>query len=92
MAVACIEGDQEDKSFVSYVNYITTNVLVFQRAKTAIEKIKDIGNEANHLIEFVQQDGAKQSLQIVTYMLDAIYALPEASTDGKSGPEPAREG
>jgi hypothetical protein len=78
MATACHEGDSDGKKFAEYVNYITTTVIAFPRAQASIDRIRDIGNEANHNIEFVTQDDAKRAMQIVTYMLDTIYSLPAA--------------
>jgi hypothetical protein len=40
--------------------------------------MKGIGNEANHKVKFVDPEDARRSLQIVKYMLDAIYTLPTA--------------
>jgi hypothetical protein len=76
MTTACKEGDTDGKSFVSYVNYITDSVLTFPKAKAAIEKIKNIGNEANHHVAFVSPDDSRKALTIITYMLNAIYSLP----------------
>lgn len=76
MAVACHEGDGEGKSFTAYVDYITSTVLVFPKAKPAIDAIRDIGNDANHEIDFVVKDDAKRAMQIVVYLLNAVYSMP----------------
>jgi hypothetical protein len=78
MATACHEGDRDGKGFVDYVTFITDKVLTFPKAKDAIDKIRDIGNEANHKVAFVSQDDARRAMQIVTYMLTTIYSLPAA--------------
>lgn len=78
MATACHEGDDDGKKFVQYVDYIINKVFTFPKAKAAIERIKDIGNEANHKLDFVSPDDAKRAMQIVTYMLNTIYSLPAA--------------
>jgi hypothetical protein len=78
MNAACHEGAEEDLKFYKYVDYIVDNVLMIPRAKESITAIKDIGNEANHEIKFVSQEGAKRSMMIVTYMLNTIYSLPAA--------------
>lgn len=78
MSCACHEKADEGKSFAEYVEYITEKVLTFPRAKGAIDRIRTIGNEANHEIQFVDQMGAQRALQIVTYMLNTIYSLPSA--------------
>jgi hypothetical protein len=78
MACACHEGDDDGKNFGPYVDYITGKVLTYPRAKAAIDAIRTIGNDANHQLQFVTEDDAKRSMQIVTYMLDAIYSFPAA--------------
>jgi hypothetical protein len=84
MSCACHEQStagetvEEGKSFAYYVDYLAGKVLTFPRAKTAIDKIRDIGNDANHHVAFVSQVDAEKSMTIVQYMLNAIYALPSA--------------
>jgi hypothetical protein len=78
MACACHEGDADGKAFAQYVDYITGTVLTFPKAKDAIDKIRNIGNDANHKVRFVSRDDAKRALSIVTYMLTTIYSLPSA--------------
>lgn len=78
MATACHEGDADGKQFAAYVSYITDTVLAFPKAKASIDKIRNIGNEANHNVSFVSPDDARRAMQIVTYMLNTIYSLPAA--------------
>jgi len=78
MSTACHEGDDDGKSFVDYVKYITDKILTFPKAKDSIDKIRGIGNEANHNVSFVTPDDARRAMQIVTYMLNTIYSLPAA--------------
>ena len=78
MACACHEGDADGKHFTDYVDYITNTVLTFPKAKDSIDKIRGIGNEANHKIRFVSRDDARRAMSIVSYMLSTIYSLPSA--------------
>jgi hypothetical protein len=78
MACACQEGADDGKPFASYVDYITSEVLTYPKAKDAIDKIRHIGNDANHKVQFVPRDHAKRALSIVNYMLNTIYSLPSA--------------
>ena len=78
MACACENGDDDGKRFVEYVDYLTNHVLTFPKARSSIDAIRGIGNDANHKIEFVSQPDAKRALSIVSYMLNTIYALPSA--------------
>lgn len=78
MVCACHKGAGENKSFASYVDYITTTVLQYPDAVRAINAIRDIGNDANHEVKMVGADDAKRSMKIVTYMLNTIYSFPVA--------------
>ncbi len=78
MVTACNKGEKDGKRFIEYVDYITDTVLKFPEAKNSIAKIKDIGNDANHDATLVSQADAGHAIDIVTYMLNAIYALPGA--------------
>jgi hypothetical protein len=76
MVCASHEGDTTSKNFQGNVEFITNNVLNFPKAKAAIDAIRTIGNEANHEIQFIAEPDAKRAMDIVTYMLNTIYALP----------------
>src|SRR5262249_44154088 len=78
MVCACHEGAQDGKQFVEYVKHITDSVLTFPKAKDSIDKIRSIGNDANHSIRFVIRDDAKRAMSIVTYMMNTIYSLPSS--------------
>lgn len=77
MACAYRHGADEGRNFSDYVEYITNDVLVFPGARESINKIRTIGNDANHRLEFVQKDAAYTSLKIVSYILRTIYSLPQ---------------
>lgn len=84
MSCACHEQAKnggtakEGKGFQEYVDYIAEQVLTYPSARSAIDAIRSIGNDANHHLQFVAQADAKRSLTIVQRLLDAIYALPAA--------------
>ncbi len=76
MVCACLEKAEDGKPFTEYVKYLTDNVLTFPKAKGSIDKIRTIGNDANHSVDFVSRDDAKKAMQIITYLLNTIYSLP----------------
>lgn len=78
MSTACHEGDNDGKRFVEYVDYITNTVLTFPKARESIDRIRGIGNDANHDVAFVSSDDARRAMQIVTYLLNTLYSLPSA--------------
>ena len=78
MAIACDKGETDGKKFTEYVDHITNKVLVFPDAKTPIDAIRTIGNEATHEVKIVNQPDATRAMKIVTYTLNTIYSLPAA--------------
>jgi hypothetical protein len=77
MACACDKGAEDGKTFAIYVDYIIAHI-AYPDAKPALDKLRTIGNEANHHVEFVNQANANRALVIVTHMLDMIYSFTAA--------------
>lgn len=69
---------KEGESFGYYVDYLANSVLNFPQAKSAIDAIRKIGNEANHHVTFVTQTDAERSMRITGHLLNTIYVLPHA--------------
>jgi len=78
MVVACKHGDDEGKTFKEYVEFIIRNVVPIPTAKQSIDAIRQIGNEANHDVAFVNEPDARRAMGIVRYVLNAAYSLPSA--------------
>ncbi len=84
MACACYEQSEANQipkdglPFTEYVDYIVDTAIPFPRAKTAIDSIRTIGNDANHKVTFVTQTDAERAMRIVTYTLDTLYTLPQS--------------
>jgi hypothetical protein len=78
MVCACQEGAKDGLKFVEYVKHITDEVLTFPQAKDPIDKIRHIGNDANHTIKFVTREDANRAMSIITYTLNTIYSLPSS--------------
>src|SRR5690606_8222079 len=74
MACACDKGAAEGLKFIDYVDYITSTVLTYPAAKAAIDKIRGIGNDANHKIQFVNEADARRAMKIITYTLHTVYS------------------
>lgn len=84
MSCACHQQEKrgeipkEGQSFAYYVKYLADEVLNFPAAQTPINAIRDIGNDANHHLEFVKEAEAARSLRIVAHMLNTIYSFAQA--------------
>jgi len=90
MACACEQGDSDGQSFKHYVDYIVDTVLTYPKARTSIQEIRDVGNDANHDIAFVSKADAEKALRIMTYLLDALYAFPQAHAPPATAPTSGR--
>jgi len=78
MVVACEAGAQEGQSFASYVDHIIAAVVPIPSAKPSIDKIRTIGNDANHDVAFVAEPEARRAMSIAAYVLNSAYSLPSA--------------
>lgn len=85
MVAAHEQGADEDQSFLDYVNYLADEALTFPQAKTAIDRIRDIGNDANHEVDFVETEEAKEALQITHYLLEALYGFAGVGDEEEEG-------
>lgn len=85
MVAGAEQGADEDNNFAGFVDYIANSVLSFPRAKNAIDRIRTIGNEANHEVQFVSSEYASEALEITHYLLETLYGLPAAGVDKENG-------
>lgn len=76
MNISVSEGAKEGKSFVDYVNYLNDNNYIPPNGKKWVDTIRKLGNEANHKIEFKNQEDAKRILNFTEMLLRFIYELP----------------
>ena len=76
MHVAVQKGAKEGKSFVDYVEYLSTNHYVPPDSKIWVDHIRQKGNEANHEIVIMSQADALELLSFVEMLLKFIYEFP----------------
>lgn len=76
MNIAVQEGAQEGKSFVEYVNFLDSNGHIPKNGKPWVDKIRQLGNEANHKIDLKSQEEAKLILTFTEMLLKFIYEIP----------------
>lgn len=79
------EGASDDETFGYYVDFLADEVLSFPRAREAIDRIRNIGNAANHEPEFVSKADAEDALNITRYLLGSLYAFPGAVDGNDNG-------
>ena len=79
MNLAVLEGADENKSFLYYVNYLAENGFVPKKGKPWVDKIRQMGNEATHEIQVVTAEDAKDVLFLVENLLRFNFEMIGAS-------------
>lgn len=83
MVTSHLEDASPNESFKYYVDYLAGEVLTFPRATKAIDRIRDIGNAANHEPDLVEKPDAEDAMRITKYLLDSLYAFAGAVPDSE---------
>lgn len=76
MHIAVAQSASEGKSFMEYVEYLADKGYIPPHGKGWVDHIRKRGNEANHEIEIMQPDDAKDLVTFVEALLKFIYELP----------------
>ncbi len=76
MHIAVEEGDSEGRKFIEYVEYLDDKGLLPYGAKPWAERIKDLGNEANHEIPERTEADALLLLTLLEQILENLYEIP----------------
>lgn len=78
MNIAVNEGAKEGESFKSYIEFLENAGMFSPKAKTFVQYIKDLGNEANHQIKPMGNDDAEAVavIEFVGSLLRHNYETP----------------
>ncbi|MCH7472033.1 DUF4145 domain-containing protein [bacterium] len=87
MNVAVDKGAQEGKRFVGYVKYMVEKGMVPLDVESALEKVKDLGNEANHAVTQRSESEAQTILRFLEIVLRMNYEYPRQLTGGPASPD-----
>lgn len=79
MHIAVSKGADAGKSFVEYVEYLSSQGYVPPGAKSWVDHIRTKGNEANHEIVVMSEEEAKDMISFCEMLLKLIYEFPAAS-------------
>lgn len=79
MHIAVAKGDEEGKSFIEYVEYLSSKGYVPPDAKSWVDHIRTKGNEANHEIVIMSEEAAKDLVSFCEMLLKLIYEFPAIS-------------
>jgi hypothetical protein len=76
MHIAVSKGAKEGDTFVNYVQFLSDNNYIPPDAKDWVDHIRTKGNEANHEINIMSKDDAKELLSFIEMLLKIIYEFP----------------
>lgn len=76
MNISVSEGAEEGKNFVEYVNFLNDKNYIPPKGKEWVNFIRQLGNEANHKIDFKSKEDALKILNFTEMLLRFIYELP----------------
>lgn len=76
MNIAVTNGAAENKNFVYYVDWLNDNHYIPPNSKEWVDKIRQLGNEANHEIITQNEKQAFLALKFTDMLLRIIYEMP----------------
>jgi hypothetical protein len=77
MHIAVEKGAPENKNFVFYVDYLESNHYTPPNSRNWVDKIRQLGNEANHEIVIMDKDHAVLILNFIEFLLKFMYEFPD---------------
>ncbi|MCB9805588.1 DUF4145 domain-containing protein [Candidatus Nomurabacteria bacterium] len=79
MHISVSKGAEEGKSFVEYVEFLSSNNYVPPDARGWVDHIRKKGNEANHEILIMSEEEAKDLISFSEMLLKLTYEFPATS-------------
>ena len=77
MHIAVNKGAEEKKKFIYYVEYLSEKNLIPEGSKGWVDKIRDVGNTANHEIVIMTKEQGEKILKFSEMLLRIIYEFPQ---------------
>ncbi|PIT88827.1 MAG: hypothetical protein COU29_00405 [Candidatus Magasanikbacteria bacterium CG10_big_fil_rev_8_21_14_0_10_36_32] len=76
MHISVEQNAAENLSFLEYVNFLVDNHFAPPNSKVWVDKIRTLGNEANHEIKIMSKDEASDIITFLEMLLKFIYEFP----------------
>lgn len=76
MHIAVEKGATTNLGFIDYVEYIVDNHYTPPGSKPWVDKIRTVGNEANHEIRIMKREQAEELVNFLEMLLKFIYEFP----------------
>ena len=77
IAVQC--GDTAGKNFTDYVDYLSTNHYAPPNSTDWVDRIRTLGNEANHDISLMDQAQASDIIRFIEMLLTFNFEFPKTT-------------
>jgi hypothetical protein len=90
MHVGVQKGAAAGGTFLSYVNYLSEHGFVPPDARGWVDEIRELGNDANHEIDLISEDEAKDVVEFTAMLLRVIYEYPERGRQARAAREDRR--
>lgn len=84
MNLAVEEGAKENDSFSNYVKYLCDNGYVHKKQAQQAEKLKKLGNNANHQVESRTQAEATELLSFIELLLKNNYEYADPKEEANN--------
>lgn len=75
MNTAVSEGAEENKNFIEYVEFLDRENIIPKNAKKWVNKLRELGNKANHEIENISKEQAEEAIKFVEVLLRNVYEM-----------------
>lgn len=85
MHIAVERGAEPNKTFLSYVEYLSSHGYVPPDGKEWVDHIREKGNEANHEIKAMSFQDAEGLLMFSEFLLKFMYEFPSKVSRMKTG-------
>jgi hypothetical protein len=76
MHIAVEKGDSAGKTFLEYIEYLSSKGFVPPNGEEWVDHIRQKGNEANHEIVLMSSEDAKDLITFIEMLLKFIYEFP----------------
>jgi len=86
MNIAVDKGASTGKSFIEYVDYLSTNNYVPRNGNQWVDHIRQKGNEATHEIQSMSKEDAEDLIEFTEMLLTFVYAFPAKIKSRRSPP------
>ena len=86
MHIAVSKGAKENLKYIEYVNFLKENGYIPPDGKEWADRVRSIGNEANHELKPINRANAEDILSFIELLLKFIYEwtyLSKQKADGK---------